>query len=343
MRAFRVTAPGALELVELEPPTPGPGEIVLQVEAALTCGTDLKLFRRGHPKMPFPTRIGHEFAGRVIAAGEGARFSVGEPVMSVHTAPCGDCFLCEADQENLCDEAMRSMTLGGFAEQLLLPAPVVERNAFPKPDHLPYEHAAFLEPLSCCVQGIQDIGLRAGETVVVLGAGPIGLFHQQLARAAGASKVVMVGRREPRLQAARDLGADLVIDEQAGSREETVAAVLDATDGRGADVVIECVGQPEGWELAIDFARKGGRVLWFGGCKPGTEVRVDTKRVHYDQITLMGIFHFAPRAVAEARRLLVEGELDIAAMLSGTMPLDELPQALDLIGRGAGVKYALLP
>ena len=147
MRAFHVTAPGELELRDMPMPVPGPGEVVLGIRAALTCGTDLKLFRRGHPKMPFPTRMGHEFAGVVVAAGSGARFAEGDEVMSVHTAPCGTCGLCLRGAENLCDQAMSSMTLGGFADLLLLPRPVVDVNAFRKPASLAWEHAAFLEPL----------------------------------------------------------------------------------------------------------------------------------------------------------------------------------------------------
>ena len=343
MRAFHVTAPGVLELREQDSPLPGPGELVLEIRAALTCGTDLKLFRRGHPHMPFPTPIGHEFAGVVCAAGQGARFAVGTELMSVHTAPCGQCFFCDAGQENLCDEAMRSMTLGAFADRLLLPAPVVALNAFEKPKSLPWAHAAFLEPLACCVQGIDVVGVQEGAKVVVIGAGPIGLMHVQLARARGARRVVVVGRRAARLEAAKAVGADLVIDQEALSHDEVVGAVRGATQGLGADVVIECAGVPEAWEQAVDHCRRGGRVLWFGGCKPGTEVRLDTRRVHYDQITAMGVFHFRPRAVAEARRLLVEGRLDLESMLSGTMGLEELPEALARIGRGEGVKYALVP
>ena len=343
MRVFHVTGPGELELREEESPTPGPGEVVLEIRTALTCGTDLKLYRRGHPHMPFPTPIGHEFAGVVAAAGEGARFAVGTELMSVHTAPCGECFLCDAGQENLCDEAMRSMTLGAFADRLLLPRRVVEVNAFEKPAHLPWAHAAFLEPLACCVQGIQDVDVHEGSKVVVIGAGPIGLMHVQLAKARGARRVIVVGRRAPRLKAAKAVGADVVIDEQSASHEEIVEQVRAATSGLGADIVIECAGVPEAWEQAVDYCRRGGRVLWFGGCKPGTEVKLDTRRVHYDQITAMGVFHFSPRAVAEARRLLVEGRLEIDAMLSGSMSLEELPEALARIGRGEGVKYALVP
>ena len=343
MRAFHVTAPGALELREIPTPSPGPGEIVLGIKAALTCGTDLKLFRRGHPKMPFPTRMGHEFAGVVVAAGKGARFREGDDVMSVHTAPCCRCGLCARGFENLCDHAMTSMTLGGFADQLLLPRPVVEMNAFHKPPSLPWASAAFLEPLACVVQGVEKVGLRRGENVVILGAGPIGLMHQLLARAAGAAKVIVVGRRAPRLEAARALGADVVIDEQALAAEALVEMVKSLTDGLGADAVIECAATPEAWEQAVRLARKGGRVLWFGGCKPGTTVTLDTRRVHYDEITTMGVFHFTPKAVKEAQRLLASGEVDVTPLVTGEMPLVELPAALEMVGRGEGIKYALVP
>jgi L-iditol 2-dehydrogenase len=340
MRQFHVTAPGELELREVETPSPGPGELLLEIRTALTCGTDLKLYRRGHPKMPFPTPIGHEFAGVVIDAGAGAPFAVGTELMSVHTAPCGTCRRCRRGQENLCDEAMSSMTLGAFADQLLLPAPVARINAFEKPASLPWAQAAFLEPLSCCVQGIQAVDVHKGDRVLVIGAGPIGLMHLQLAKAAGAERTVMLGRRELRLEAARALGADVVIDEQKG---DAVAAVRDAMGGEGADVVIECAGQPAAWELAVDCCAKGGKVLWFGGCKPGTTVTLDTKRVHYDEITCLGVFHFTPRAVKEAHRLITTGEIAIEPMLSGSLPLAELPEALARIGRGEGVKYALTP
>jgi L-iditol 2-dehydrogenase len=343
MRAYHVTAPGALELREIESPRAGPGELVLDVRAALTCGTDLKLLRRGHPKMPFPTRMGHEFAGVVVEAGDGAPFGIGDEVMSVHTAPCGTCALCRKGSENLCDEAMSGMVLGAFADRILLPARITRVNTFLKPAGLPWEHAAFLEPLACCVHGVQAIDVREGEDVVVIGAGPIALLHVVLARARGARRVVVVGRRAARLQAARSVGADVVIDEQACPAEETLRAVRRATGGLGGDVVIECAATPEAWEVATAYARRGGRVLWFGGCKPGTSVTLDTQRMHYDEITAMGVFHFTPRSVVEARRLLVERAIDVAPLLSGSVPLTELPAAFERIGRGEGVKYAIVP
>ena len=185
--------------------------------------------------------------------------------------------------------------------------------------------------------------MRPGESVVIIGACPIGLMQQLLVKARGAGKVIVVGRRAPRLDVARALGADAVLDEQALPGQQLVDAVRDLTDGLGADVVIECAATPEAWEQAVTLARKGGRVLWFGGCKPGTIVTLDTHRVHYDEITTMGVFHFAPRSVKEAQRLLASGEVNVAPLISGTLRLEELPLALDLIGRGEGIKYALLP
>lgn len=343
MRACVVTGPGEMSLREVEDPRPGPGEVVLAIRAALTCGTDLKLLRRGHPLFPFPSRLGHEYAGTVVAAGEGARFEVGDDLMTTPTAPCGECPTCRRGATNLCDEALAAYAMGGFAEQILLPRRVVEVNAARKPASLAWEHAAFLEPLACVVHGQQVIDVRPGEQVVILGAGPIGLLHLLVAKRRGAERVVVVGRRARRLDAAREHGADVVIDEQGMPEESWRELVFEETGGLGADVVLECAATPEAWQQAVSLARRGGRVLWFGGCKGGTSVELDTRRVHYDEIRLQGVFHFTPEAVAEACRLLASGELDPAPLLDGSVPLDDLGDALDRVARGEVVKLAVLP
>jgi L-iditol 2-dehydrogenase len=340
VKGHLLTAPGRTEFRELDSPLAGPGEIVVDIAAALTCGTDLKAWRRGHPKIPFPSPFGHEFAGIVAAAGEGAPFEVGDAVMAVHSAPCGCCFFCGAGQENLCESIMETKVLGAFAEQILLPAHIVARNVFSKPDHLSFEEAAFLEPLSCVVYGSRLQPIRQGETVLIIGCGPIGLLFLLLARAQGAGRIVVTGRRPARLELARALGADIVVDV---TGDDALPLIHELTQGRGADQVIECTGLPEVWEATPKLVRKGGRILLFGGCPSGTQVSFDTYRLHYDEIVLQGAFHFTPAAVAEARQLLVDGAIDVSPLISGRFPLPEVEKALLSLQRGEGIKYAIVP
>lgn len=341
MKGHLLTAPGRIEFRDISSPVPGPGELALRIGAALTCGTDLKAWRRGHPKIPFPSPFGHEFSGVVSAVGAGvSAFAPGDAVMAVHSAPCGGCFYCGAGQENLCDSIMETKVLGAFAEEILLPAHIVSRNVFSKPEHLSFEEAAFLEPLACVVYGEGLQPIRPGETVLIIGSGPIGLLFLLLARARGAGRVIVTGRQAVRLDLARRLGADLAVDV---TREDALPLIAELTGGRGADQVIECTGLPEVWEATPKLVRKGGRILLFGGCPAGTTATFDTGRLHYDEITLQGCFHFTPAAVAQARQLLVEGAVDVSPLISGRFPLPEVEQALLALSRGEGIKYAIVP
>lgn len=341
MKTYVLMEPGRIAVQEAPSPVPGPGEVLIDIRAALTCGTDLKTYRRGHPKIPLPSPFGHEFSGTVAAVGEAvSAFSPGDAVMAVHTAPCGRCFYCKAGRQNLCGELMETKVLGAFSEQILLPAHIVAVNLYPKPEHLSFEEAAFLEPLSCVVYGGMVQPLRAGETVLILGAGPIGLLFLLLARAAGASRVIVAGRRGERRELAAKLGADCVID---ASCEDVRGRIAELTSGLGADQVIECTGIPEVWELCPDLVRKGGRILLFGGCASGTRVSFDTARLHYDQLRLDGVFHFTPEAVARARELLVSGAVDVTPLISARVPLEKLEEVFGLLLEGKGIKYALIP
>jgi L-iditol 2-dehydrogenase len=342
MKCHLLAAPGRLELREIPSPQPGPGELRLRIGAALTCGTDLKAFRRGHPKIPLPSPFGHEFAGTVDAVGPAVTaFRPGDAVMAVHSAPCGECFYCRAGQENLCATVMQTKVSGAFAEEILLTAPIVARNVFPKPNHLSFAEAAFLEPLACVVHGGHVQPMRAGETLVIVGAGPIGLLHLLLARHHRVGRVIVNGKGTARLELARRLGADLVIDVE--QQADSLPLIARLTDDRGADQVIECTGRPAVWEETVPMVRKGGRILFFGGCPSGTSVRLDTGRLHYDELTLQGVFHFTPAAVAEARELLVSGAIDVRPLISGHYPLSRLEEALGRLLRGEGIKYAILP
>ncbi len=287
--------------------------------------------------IPMPGVFGHEFSGVVAEAGKGVRgFKEGDPVMSVHSAPCLKCRYCAKSLFNLCEDIMDSKVLGAFAEYILLPAHIVKQNLFHKPDGMPYEEAAFLEPLSCVVHSMADVAVRKGDRVLVIGAGPIGLLHLLLAKMKGA-EVIITGFEEERLALAKSLGADRAV-----APAELTSALREFTGGMGVDFAFECTGQVGVWEESVNHVRKGGVVILFGGCKSGTTATYDTYRLHYDEITLKGVFHFAPRDVKKAYTLLT-GTLDVSPLISGSYRLVELEIPFEKLSKGEGIKYAIIP
>lgn len=342
MRQGVVTAPGKLELRDVPVPEPAPGEIVARVDVALTCGTDLKIYRRGHPKFPLPTPVGHEFTGTVARVGEGVtRFREGDPILAVPSGPCGACPPCRFGLENLCDAiGPPNLAVGAFADCIRIPAHVVRRNVFHRPKGLDLYHAALLEPLSCVVAGVARLDLVRRHTVLVLGAGPIGLLFVALLKQRGVPRVVVLGKRLARLAAATAMGADAVIDLDA--TDDPVAAVRELAPG-GACTAVECVGRPSAWTLAMRCVRKGGEVLFYGGCPAGTEVAMDTRRVHYDALTLKGEFHFTPSDVRLSLDLILRGALPLHTLISGELPLARLPEAFSRLLEGNCLKLAIVP
>jgi len=338
MRAAILKEPGNIEVCTLPLPVPAEGELLIKVKAALTCGTDLKAFLRGHALIPMPGPFGHEYAGVVVEKGKGVkRFRVGDPVMGVHSAPCLACAFCRRGHYHLCENIMTTKVLGSFAEYLRIPRHVVEQNMFRKPENLGFDEAAFLEPLACVVHGMEPLGITRRDTVLVIGAGPIGLLHLLLARSRGA-RVLMTGLEEERLRAAKALGATAVFHPSLAAK--SVSAV---TDGMGADYVFECTGQPQVWETAVDYVRRGGTVVLFGGCRAGTTVTFSADRIHYDEITLKGVFHFTPRDVKRAFALLRGRKIPVKKLITRKYSLQEVPGAFARLARGEGIKYAIIP
>lgn len=343
MKRVVLEEPGLLRLVEAPDPEPGAGDVVIEVRAALTCGTDLKAYRRGHPKFPCPTPFGHEVSGVVVAVGEDVRgFAVGDDLMTANSGPCGACFFCLRDQENLCETLMDELLLGAYGEYLRIPARIVGRNAFRKPESLSFEIAALLEPLASVCFGLSRLPtskIRDGATILLLGAGPISMLWLRALQAHGAERVVVAGRRAARLEVARHMGALAVLAEG----DDLAAAAVELTEGRGFDAVVECTGLPEVWEAAPAYARKGGSAILFGGCRPGTRASFDTYRLHYDGVSIASPFHFRPRDVAEARRLLGLADLDWSPLISGRATLEEVPALFERLGDGGEMKIAVAP
>lgn len=314
-----------------------PGEVRVRIEAALTCGTDLKIFKRGyHARMLTPPCVfGHEFAGVVIdvqspeSEVQGPRWAVGERVVAANSAPCGACFYCGHDQPNLCDDLL--FLNGAYAESIIVPARIVDRNLLRLKPATAFRDAALMEPLACVVQGIADLRLQAGECVLVLGTGPIGLFAVALAKHAGC-EVAVAGRGERRLALAQRLGATQVVD-MAG-REDLAAAVRSSLPAARFDVVFEAVGKPSAWEAAAGLVRKGGRVNFFGGCPGGTAVSLDTTLIHYSNLTLLASFHHSPRTIRRALELIETGVVRAADFVDGEAGLSALPELFRTMAAG---------
>jgi L-iditol 2-dehydrogenase len=331
-------------------PEIGPGEILVRVRTALTCGTDVKVFRRGyHARMIQPPALfGHELAGDVAATGtEVSKFRVGDRVVAANSAPCGKCFFCRRDQSNLCDDLM--FNNGAYAEYIRIPARIVEKNTYLIPDGLGYREAALVEPLACALRGLEQCPVQPGDTVAVLGLGPIGLMLVRLARYAFGARVFAVARRIEQIDQALLLGASqgVMISPHAelNSQPALVSEIKAETEGRGADVVIEAVGLPKAWELALQLVRKGGIVNFFGGCPAATTVPLDTALLHYSEITCKASFHHTPKHIRRCLELIADGTVPAHDLITHQEPLSALGRVLHDLAhhRNGNVKTAIIP
>lgn len=342
MRAAVLHGPQDVRMEDAPAPVAGPGEVVVRVRAALTCGTDVKVFRRGyHARMITPPALfGHEMAGTVEAVGEDVRgFWKGAAVVTANSAPCGACAYCAAGRESLCEDLL--FWNGAYAELALLPPRIVAKNLLLIPADLPFRKAALTEPLACVVRGVSVSRIEPGATVVVVGCGPIGLMFVRLASRAGA-RVVAAGRRRTRLDTALAMGAAVVVDAAADGWEDALRR--ETPGGAGAPVVVEASGTADGTAAALRLVRKGGLVQLFAGTPSGTTVPLDVARLHYEEITLTSSFHHTPQAIREALRLIAAGEVDADRLITRERPLDDVPAVLAEAARGSDdLKTAIVP
>jgi L-iditol 2-dehydrogenase len=324
-------------------PRVGDGEVLVKVQVALTCGTDLKVYQRGyHARMIVPPALfGHELAGVIEEVGPHVKgFKRGMRVVALNSAPCGMCFYCSKHQENLCEDLL--FNNGAYAEYIRIPKRIVETNMLAVPSDVSYEEAAMVEPLACVLRGLHETGVEIGDTVTVIGGGSIGMMFMQVAKLTGCN-VIAVVKRDAQVEGAKRIGAHEVI--QITKVSDAVEAVRAITpDRRGSDVVIEAVGRPEAWEWSIDMVRKGGTVNFFGGCASGTKVNLDTQRLHYSEVTLKSTFHHTPETVRRAFALIAERKIKGTDYITGEAPLSRLQHVLrHMLNRNGDIKTAIIP
>ena len=343
MKAILYYGPQDIRYEETEIPELKQGEILVKVKAALTCGTDVKTFRRGHPVLikKVPSGFGHEFSGIVDKVSEGVtNVKVGDRVVCANSAPCGECFYCKRGEYNLCENL--NLLNGAYAEYIVIPERIVKKNTIILPASLPFERAAFTEPLANVVHGVERTEIKPGQTVGVIGIGPIGLMFARLAKLKGA-RVIAAGRNPIKLRLAKEFShADEVIDLKKYPNPEKIIKEF-SDEKKGLDVAVECVGLPEMWERVFSCVRPGGTVHFFGGCKSGSTVSFDTTKMHYGDIKMMSVFHHTPKYFRMALDLIASGNIEVEKLITEEITLDKVEYAMHEHINGNAIKFLVRP
>ena len=348
MRAAVFLGPNEMELRDVSKPEPGPGGVLVKVAACAVCGTDLRILSGGKTRGVVPPRVlGHEIAGEIVALGEGAeRFTdlgVGRRVTMAPGIPCLACRFCNTGNENLCRarSALGYSYDGGFAEYMQVPAVGVARGIlFPIPEGLSHEEASLAEPLACVVNGQRKSKIQLGDVVLVIGAGPIGLMHLQLARSAGARAVIVSEPDAQRRTQAAQLGASVTVDP---TKDDLAAIVRAATDGDGADVVIAAIGVPQLVNQLLELTRPGGRVNLFAGYSGLGEATISANLIHYGELVVTGTSACTRDTFRTALNLLQSGQVDVSSLASHRFPLDQVQAAFETTRSGAGLRVVVTP
>lgn len=340
MKAAVYYGPEDVMVEELEVPKIQDNEVLVRVRICGVCATDVKTILVGHPMIKPPTVLGHEIAGEVIDVGKNVtEHRVGDRVVVAPYVPCGACYYCQHEQHTLCSRLFeRTPTPGGFSQMVKVPSNIVEKGTLLIPADVSYEEAAFTEPLACCLHGMEECHIGVGHTVAIVGDGPMGLMHLQLANVAGARKVIMSGRLDERLNVAKELGADVIVNE---TKEDPVKKVTDETEGRGADVVIVAVGSAAAAEQGLKLVRRGGTVNFFGGFPSGTEFKLDPNLIHYSEVKLTGTFGFSHADFVKSLQLISKRKVDVKKLITHKFRLDQVLDAVKISAQLKGLKVLL--
>jgi threonine dehydrogenase-like Zn-dependent dehydrogenase len=341
MRAAVFAGPGRIEVTDIPVPDVGPGDVLIRVRAASICGTDLRIMKHGHFRIPEGTQrvLGHELTGRIVeTGGEVAGFAVGDRVSVAPNVGCGECSMCRRGLNQLCPtyDAFGITVDGGFEEYMLVPAVAIRRgNLFHVPDSVSDEVAAIMEPMSCCLHGQRKVDVSAGDSVLIIGAGPIGCFHTVLAKRAGARQVIVANTRQPRLDIAGRMGADHLINVSEHDLHDEVMAL---TGGEGVDVVITCVSKPDVIASATSLAGRLGRINVFSGLGDQARPAIDVNSLHYREQTLTGTTGSSVVDYGDVIDIVAEGGIDLSPIITARFALDDIEAAMEHSRSGAGMK-----
>ncbi len=339
MRSAMLYGVEDIRIVEATIPEIGPGEVLIKNKVSTTCGTDVKNFKRGYPLLKPPHPYGHEFSGVIAAVGKEVKgFHEGDRVAVHNTAPCNQCYFCKKGLHSMCSDM--TFNRGSYAEYVKVPESIVKQNMFVLDESISHKTASLMEPFSCAVYGIENCPIRLGDTVIINGAGPIGLMFARLAVIKGA-RVIVTDKMKNRLALADKLGVWKTCNlTEVENSIEAVGALTD--EERGADIVIEATGIIDVWKTSVQMARKGGFVLLFGGVKSGSMLEVDATWLHYSQITIKGVFHTTPRHVLAALELLKMGVISNDDFIQNEYYLTDLEKAIREHASGVVIKNCIV-
>lgn len=299
-------------------------ELLIKVKVCGLCGTDVSKIRE--KTVATPVVLGHEVAGDIAEIGDGVEgFEVGERVVFSHHAPCFTCRYCRHGSYSQCETfKKRHISPGGFAEYVKVLPRGVENSTFKIPDNLSYEQASFTEPVACCLRAIERCNIQRGDTVMIVGAGSVGLLHLQLALLSGASRAVVSDLVDFRLNSALKLGADAVVNPEKDSVEKIRREV------NGVDLVIVAVGNIRALEQSLNFVSKGGKVMFFAECPHDSVLRLDPNLIYHSEVTLLGSYSSTPIEQRVALELIEKGKIKVKELITHRIKLDKLSEAVTL-------------
>lgn len=346
MKAALYAGPQDLSVIEVATPTAGDSEILIRVHSCATCGTDAKIYNHGHPRLKPPQIIGHEIAGEIVSVGDSVSgYTVGERVQVIAAIPCGSCWLCTSGRMTICGNqlSMGYQFPGGFAEYMVIPHEVIRVNGVNKiPANLSYDEAAVTEPLACVLNAQQILNVQKGDSVLVMGAGPIGCLHVRVARALGATKVFLADINGARLTMSADVvKPDASFDMSKVSLKEEI---LKVTDNHGPSIIITAAPAAKAQEMAISMVAPGGKVSFFGGLpKDAPFINCDANIVHYKEVTLFGANGSSPQQNRDALELISSGKVAVSDLITHKVSLENVQVAIDAVLSGDAIKVVVNP